>query len=155
MKQVMFALLLAIVWLVWSGIFTPLMLSFGALSIFITLWVASRLKGVTLNSCRPYICPRAPLYWLWLFKEMLLSSITVTRKVWQVKPDISPAFGWVKASQKTEEARVFFANSITLTPGTVSCAMEGNDILVHALESSGLKDLAGGKMDRNVTKTYE
>lgn len=151
----MFTIVLAGVWLVWSGIFTPLMLGFGVLAIFISLWMTSRLQGVAAASCQSYVCLRAPLYWLWLLKEMLLSALTVTRKVWQVKPDISPSFGWVKASQKTEEARVYYANSITLTPGTVACVVEGNKILVHALEASGLKGLAGGKMDRNITASYE
>ena len=58
----------------------------------------------------------------------------------------------VKASQKTVVGVVTYANSITLTPGTVSVEVEGNEITVHAITRDGAIDVAGGDMDRMVTR---
>ena len=143
------------VWLVWSGIFTPLMLVLGLIGIFLCLWMARRMKVLEGAEWKAYYTLRAPLYLLWLLKEIALSTLQVARRVWQVNPAISPSFGWVKTSQKSEEARVLYANSITLTPGTVSCDVKDKEILVHALEASGLASLKEGTMDRNVTRSYE
>jgi len=65
---------------------------------------------------------------------------------------ISPTLINVKANQKTVVGIVTYANSITLTPGTISVEIENNDITVHALTQDGALDLTGGEMDRMVTK---
>jgi multicomponent Na+:H+ antiporter subunit E len=61
----------------------------------------------------------------------------------------------VKASQASELGQVIYANSITLTPGTVSIQVEGGEILVHALTTEMAEDLKGGEMDRRVTAFSE
>ena len=66
--------------------------------------------------------------------------------------DISPTLLRVSASQKTDLGRVIYANSITLTPGTVSVDVEGGTILVHALSRDGAAALEEGEMDRRVTR---
>ena len=57
----------------------------------------------------------------------------------------------VKASQKSELGKVIYANSITLTPGTVSIDIDGSYISVHALTRDFAADLRTGDMDRRVT----
>jgi multicomponent Na+:H+ antiporter subunit E len=58
----------------------------------------------------------------------------------------------IPISQKTDVGRTVFANSITLTPGTISVEVGRDEILVHALTRSGARELAAGEMDRRVTK---
>ena len=58
----------------------------------------------------------------------------------------------IRASQKSDLGQVIFANSITLTPGTLSVDVANNEILVHALSKSGADDLLSGKMNRRVTQ---
>ena len=65
---------------------------------------------------------------------------------------ISPTMIRVRASQQTDLGQVIYANSITLTPGTISVDVANNEILVHALSENGARDLLGGKMDRRVSK---
>ena len=57
----------------------------------------------------------------------------------------------VRSSQKTTGGRATYANSITLTPGTISVQLDGDDIIVHALEKAGADSLEDGDMDRRVT----
>ena len=56
----------------------------------------------------------------------------------------------IGAHQQTELGRVILANSITLTPGTVSVKMEGDRILVHALSFEGAEEDLSGEMGRRV-----
>jgi multicomponent Na+:H+ antiporter subunit E len=60
----------------------------------------------------------------------------------------------VKTSQRRDAGRVIYANCITLTPGTVSIDVTGDEIVVHALTREAARDLASGEMDRRVTR-YE
>ena len=57
----------------------------------------------------------------------------------------------VNLSQKTDLGRTIFANSITLTPGTIAVEINKETILVHALENQSLEDLKKGDMDKRVT----
>lgn len=58
----------------------------------------------------------------------------------------------VKASQTTDVGKVIYANSITLTPGTVSLGLVGDEITVHALIRENIEALESGDMDRRVSQ---
>jgi multicomponent Na+:H+ antiporter subunit E len=58
----------------------------------------------------------------------------------------------VKATQRSGAAIATYANSITLTPGTLTVGLQGNDLVVHALTRDGALDLEAGHMDRRVTR---
>ena len=91
-------------------------------------------------------------YWPWLIWQIVLANIDVTRRVLSPGRAISPTLVRLKASQKSDVALVTYANSITLTPGTISVDVEPGEILVHALSRDGAEDLKGGEMDRRVTR---
>ena len=84
---------------------------------------------------------RLPNYWRWLFVEIIKSNLHVVKKVWQPKLTIDPQFCKVPAPFKTDMIKVIYANSITLTPGTVTVAIEDNELLVHALTNQTLEGL--------------
>jgi multicomponent Na+:H+ antiporter subunit E len=58
----------------------------------------------------------------------------------------------VKAGQRTSLGIATYANSITLTPGTITVGVSGNDLTVHALVREGADDLEAGGMDARVTR---
>ena len=64
---------------------------------------------------------------------------------------IAPRIVRVNGTQKTDLCRVIFANSITLTPGTVSLDLDEEDIVVHALTEEAADDVQSGDMDSRVT----
>jgi multicomponent Na+:H+ antiporter subunit E len=76
----------------------------------------------------------------------------VTKRILAPSLPISPNMIWVKASQKTDVGRVIYANSITLTPGTISMVMEDDRILVHALTFEGAAGVETGDMDRRASR---
>jgi multicomponent Na+:H+ antiporter subunit E len=94
---------------------------------------------------------RAFLYWPWLTKEIVLSNIQVARAI--VSPDMPIRLSVIKvrATQKTELGQVVYANSITLTPGTVTIGIDKDILSVHALTRGIADDLTSGEMDRRVT----
>ena len=80
------------------------------------------------------------------------AGIDVTRRIWSPSLPISPAMYILTAGQPGELGQVIYANSITLTPGTVTVRLDGGDIMVHAITREAGDDLASGEMDRRVTR---
>lgn len=144
------SLLLAVFWLLNSGHYTWLILSLGLLSIAIVVWITHVMDVVDHESLPWHLTARMPGYNLWLLKEVMVASLDVTRRIWT--GSISPVVVEVKASQKTDMGKVIYANSITLTPGTVSINIQDDIITVHALTREGAKALAVGEMDRRVSR---
>ena len=91
-------------------------------------------------------------YLPWLTVEIIKSNIDVAKRVWHPDLPISPTIITVKASQKTALGLVLHANSITLTPGTLSIDVEDGEIEVHSLTKELVAAFDDGEMDRRVTK---
>ena len=75
----------------------------------------------------------------------------MARIVLAPKIDVDPVMIKVKATQATGMGRVIYGNSITLTPGTITVDMDGDELLVHALTQAGAEGVREGEMDRRVT----
>ena len=137
-------IVLTLIWLGWSGIYdNGMILSFGVLSLIITVWVSKRLGAID-DEGQP-VNPKLIGYAPWLIKEIVVANIDVIKRILspEIEKAISPTWTVVSAKQKTRLGRVIFANSITLTPGTVSVEVGEDKILVHALSQEGADALAG------------
>ena len=132
--------------------FQPLMLCFGLASCLLTAWLVSRLQVTDRKEPKLAIIARLAGYIPWLIKEIVISNIDVAKRIWQKDMPISPTIATVQASQKTALGLVIHANSITLTPGTLSIDVEDGAIEVHALVADSLEPLHEGDMDRRVAK---
>ena len=91
-------------------------------------------------------------YLPWLAKEIIVSNIEVARIILSPKMKLQRNMVDVHINQKTEIGRVIMANSITLTPGTVSVNLEDDQVQVHALSFEGAEEDLSGEMDRRVCK---
>jgi multicomponent Na+:H+ antiporter subunit E len=91
-------------------------------------------------------------YFFWLLKEIWNSARAVVRITTSSHLMIEPVMEPIKSVQKTDMGIVLYANSITLTPGTVTLSVEDNALLVHALDVSFMDDLKSGEMDRRISK---
>ena len=92
----------------------------------------------------------AVTYWPWLIWEIVKSAWTVTKIIIDPALPISPTMVTVRASQKTSSGVNTYANSITLTPGTITVGVDGQELNIHALTQEGADDLKDGGMDRRV-----
>jgi len=139
-------------WLLLSGFFEPLLLAFGVLSCAIVLVVVHRMDVVDHEGHPVHLGWRILPYWFWLVVEIVKANIAVAKMILDPKMPIGPVMVRVPTSQHGELGQVIYANSITLTPGTVSIRVSGREILVHAIVKDMADDLLGGEMDRRVTR---
>ena len=137
-------------WLLLSGYFEPLLLSFGVASCLTVVWIAHRMDMVDREGHPIHLGLRMIGYWLWLIGEIVKSNFDVAKRIIDPKLPIQPNMFWTKASQHSDLGQVIYANSITLTPGTVSVRVTGGRILVHALTAESAASVEQGDMDRRV-----
>jgi multicomponent Na+:H+ antiporter subunit E len=133
-----------------SGHFEPLILALGLASCVVVVAITRRMDLIDHEGHPIHLTRRAVGYWLWLSWEVVKANIDVAKRVLAPKLNISPTMVRLTASQKSDLGLVIYANSITLTPGTVSVDVEPGEILVHALSRDAAEDLQGGEMDRRV-----
>lgn len=130
-----FILTLAMIaaWLTLSGYFIPMILTFGVISIAIVLWMCARM-GILDGETVPYLTtPLTLSYYAWLFVEIIKANMQVVKAVLSPDLEVSPTMVKIPLNSDVDIAETMFANSITLTPGTVSVDMQPDHILVHAL----------------------
>ncbi len=139
-------------WLLMSGMFEPLLLGAGVLSVVAVVAFVRRMEVVDHEGHPVHLGWRALTYFPWLMGQIMKSSWHVSRIILTPSMPISPTLARTRASQKTSVGTVAFANSITLTPGTISVEIGAGEVLVHALTEEGMQDLNGGEMDRRVTR---
>lgn len=152
MRHVSLFIALSAFWLLLSGFFTPFLLTAGAGSALLVVWfTARRMNVVDLEGHPVHLTGKALTYWPWLLWEICKSGWDVTKIILDPRLPISPTMIRVPTTQKTDVGRVIYANSITLTPGTISLELDDDGILVHALTAGGAEGLATGDMDRRAT----
>jgi multicomponent Na+:H+ antiporter subunit E len=139
-------------WLLLSGHYTPLLLGLGAASCVFVVMIAHRMDVIDREAVPLQLTFGVFAYWIWLVKEIAKANYDVTRLILDPKLPISPQMIRVPASQKSDLGRVVHANSITLTPGTVSVEVEGSEILVHAISRAAAEGTLEGGIDRRVSK---
>jgi len=139
---------LLLFWVIISGDAGLLNLGLGLLSAVLVVAISRRMDVVDQESLPLQLTPRLPVYWAWLAVKVIKSNLDVTRRIWTPGRTISPTLTRLKLSQETALGKVIYANSITLTPGTVTIAIEGDELLVHALTRADAAALQDGEMDR-------
>lgn len=148
------ALVLVIFWLLLSGFLEPLLLSFGAVSVIIVLYVVKRMDDIDKERQKTGISFKLISYLPWLFVEIANSSIQVTKLIWGSSEKISPVLEKISVQDVSEKSRVLYANSITLTPGTLSVDLVDGEVTVHALQKSSIEELKEGIMQKKITDIW-
>ncbi len=152
MRAISLGLFLFTTWILLSGHFTPLLLGLGAVSTVLVVAIALRMDVVDHEGHPIHLTSRFAGYWAWLLVEIVKANIDVAKRIWSPALPISPTMVRLRAGQPSELGQVIYANSITLTPGTVTVRLDNGEVLVHALAAEMAEDLAGGGMDRRVTR---
>ena len=139
-------------WLVWSGHFTPLLIGFGVVSCAGVALLCHRMGIVDHEGLPLDLTWRTLGYAPWLAVEVVKSTLGLARRVLSPSLPISPQIVEMQSTQKTDRGRVTYANSITLTPSTVTIeATSEGRFIVHAVAREVAEDLRRGEMDRRAT----
>jgi multicomponent Na+:H+ antiporter subunit E len=148
---ILFAHLL-IVWLLLSGHYTTTLITYGVLSCAGIVALGAHLHILDREGLPTHLGLPTILYVPWLLKEIVLSNFAVAKVILDPKLPIQPRILRIRVGQKTHVGQVIHANSITLTPGTVTLDVREDRMLVHALTSASAEGLLSGEMDRRVTR---
>jgi multicomponent Na+:H+ antiporter subunit E len=139
-------------WVALSGHCTPMLVAAGAASAVLCTLAAIRMRTVDAEGHPIELFRGAVTYFPWLAREIAKSGWAVTKLILHPRLPISPTMTVVRASQRTPIGVATYANSITLTPGTITVGVSGNELTVHALKREGALDLEAGGMDRRVSQ---
>lgn len=144
-------LVLALLWWLMSGYWVPFILSLGVASVVATVLISRRMDVIDHEGQPLHLSWKIGFYWAWLLKEIFKSAVDVSKVIVKRKMPIHPAMVPIKATQRTEMGHVIYANSITLTPGTITVSLDNGEMMIHALTKEAADGLLTGDMDRRVT----
>jgi multicomponent Na+:H+ antiporter subunit E len=94
-------------------------------------------------------------YLPWLFYQIILSNLHVARMVLHPRMPIDPGIIEFKTKLKSSISQTTLANSITLTPGTITVDIRDGKYYVHALTKKVAADVLSGEMENRVASIYD
>ncbi len=136
-------LLFELLWIIFNGAITVeivvigLVIS-GMLFAFLCKFMNYSIEK-DLNLLR--IAPLFLQYVGYLFYEITVANLQTIRMIMTSKYEIEPAIIQFDVSLKSNISKVILANSITLTPGTITVSLEGQTLTVHALDRDFLEGI--------------
>lgn len=142
---------LSALWLLLSGFFEPLLLSLGLISVLLCVYLAYRMDVVDHETIPLHISYGIISYLAWLTIEVAKANWAVTKVILSPKMALDQRFITVPTTQSDDLGRVIYANSITLTPGTITVEIEPGSFLVHALTKDAADMDALADMGARVT----
>ena len=141
-----------ILWIIFNGRLTQEVLISGVIISFMLNYFVKRFLRIDFKNSSFIkflkLIPDAFFYVLVLLIEIIKANFAIIKLVLAPEIEVEPCIKKFNTSLKTEAARVAFANSITLTPGTITVSLEGNELLVHALNSEFADGLEGSIFER-------
>ena len=140
-------------WLLMSGHYNGLLISLGVISVAFCVWLSHAINATDEEGFPTHILARLPAYLFWLFGEIIKSNYATAKFILNGRGD--PEIFNVTATQNTAAGIATYANSITLTPGTVTIHINEeaakDQFLIHALHADFGEDVRSNDMDRRVT----
>lgn len=141
-------------WLLLSGVYKPLTIGMGALSSLTVVFILHRMNSTDGDQLDIQLKPLAFFtYNLWLLVEIAKANWTVTKIILSPSLPVKQHMFSVPYTQKSDLGQVIFANSITLTPGTITIETEPEHFLIHAVAYTKDDKAALADMDRRVSAT--
>jgi multicomponent Na+:H+ antiporter subunit E len=144
------ACILALFWILLSGHTSVLLLSLGLVSVILVVWIVSRMDRNDNAPIRLLFSFKFFSYLGWLIWQVIITNIDVAKRIWNPSLPIKPGSRKIKVSIKDPLIKTIYANSITLTPGTVTTEVGEDYFIVHALNAEGLDELEEGDMERRL-----
>lgn len=143
---------LALFWILLSGHTSVLLLSLGLASILLVVWMISRMDSNDKAPISMLFAIEFFSYLGWLIWQVIMSNIDVVRRIWDPYLKINPAARKIKVSINDPLIKTIYANSITLTPGTVTTEVGEDYFIVHALNAKDIDELEDGEMQRRLSR---
>lgn len=156
MRRALSFLVLFVFWLVISASVKPFDLVAGAIIAYaVSIWAERTLWRGEPEPLSARAWLRLPGYFLYLVKEIVVAALYVAERVLDPRLGIAPKIHMHRAVFTRDSARVAFANSITLTPGTITLDVDGDTYIIHCLHESFSDTISSGDLERRVARTFD
>lgn len=153
MRLFISALLLFLFWMALSGHTSALLLGLGVASVALTVFLSHRMDVIDHESYPLHHFSSFPGFFFYIIVEIVKANVDVVKRILSPKQAvISPQMIEIPQSQKSDLGAVIYANSITLTPGTVTIRLSDDKLVVHALSEETATELASGTMSEEISK---
>jgi len=154
------AILLMVFWLIMSGHYDLMHVSFGIFSVALVMLIHYRIRKhlFTLGEHSAALklrLARLAYYIPWLLWQIVVASLQVAYVVLHPKCPIDPAVLRFRTRLGNTSSKVILGNSITLTPGTITLEIERDEFLVHSLMDVSSSGIVDGSLPGEVAKLYE
>lgn len=152
---IILACILVLFWNVLSGHTSILLLTLGLASVVLVTWLVYRMDHNDKAPIRMLFSIKFLSYLGWLIWQVIVTNIDVAKRIWNPSLPIKPASRKIKVNIKDPLIKTIYANSITLTPGTVTTEVGEDYFIVHALNEEGLDELEEGEMQKRLSSLEE
>jgi multicomponent Na+:H+ antiporter subunit E len=126
-------------------------MGFGVASSVLVVLLAMRMETTDREGLPFHVGGRFFVYFPWLMKEIFVANVHVAKIILDPKLPISPILVHYRASQETDLGRAIYANSITLTPGTITTGVRGDELEIHSLTWFDVDGREEDEMDSRCT----
>lgn len=150
MFYLIFACTLFLYWFLLSGHTSILLFILGLVSVTLVVWLVRRMDRNDNTPFRMLFKMEFFSYLGWLIWQVIITNIDVARRILDPSLPIKPACRKIKVSINDPLIKTIYANSITLTPGTVTTEVGEDYFIVHALNAESLDELEEGEMERRL-----
>lgn len=152
MHYLRIAIILTAFWLLLSGHYVAFILGLGALSVGLVTWFVWRMDKVDGEPL--YLRARIGLvaYLGWLMWQVVLSNLVLVRRIWNPALPIRPTWQRLDIQLTSPLEKTLYANSITLTPGTLTTDVKRDHFMIHSLSPEGVDDLRKGAMEGRIKR---
>lgn len=152
MYYLILAILLCLFWFLLSGHTSILLLTLGLASVILVVWLVNRMDRNDNAPFRILFNIEFFSYLGWLIWQVIITNIDVARRIWDPSLPIKPACRKIKVNISNPLIKTIYANSITLTPGTVTTEVGKDYFIVHALNADSLDELELGEMEARLDR---
>ena len=150
-------LLFLFAWIIFNGNLTLEIFIFGVVIAAAMLGFMCKFMGYSLqkekNVYKKSIWFLA--YVLLLIREIIKANLTIIPKILTIEEEMEPVLVKFRTTLKSDFTRMLLANSITLTPGTITVSLEGDEYTIHCLDTSLAEGLENSDFERALRKLDE
>ena len=150
-------LLFLIAWIIFNGNVTLEIIIFGvviaaAMLAFMCNFMDYSLKK-EISVYKKSICFLA--YVALLIKEIVKANLAIIPRILTIEEEMDPIIVTFKTSLKSDFTRMLLANSITLTPGTITISIKDDEYTIHCLDTSLAEGLENSDFEKALKKLDE
>jgi multicomponent Na+:H+ antiporter subunit E len=143
----------SLLWACLSGrLDDPFASAFGVLAVMAAVLTSWRIHALDEEGAPYGKILGLMTYTVWLMGQIAIANAGAARRILAGRGAISPTLVRFRTQTPPGFARMVFANSITLTPGTVTVEVEDDALLVHALDERAVTAEGLARMERRVMR---